>query len=111
MKREKLEEIIKNICQFSKTKNFEKNISKYLIEELIPYVERNTNGETSLSYDTNSLCNKLDRKMVALTKKCANSPCIIDRELNEKTDIYTQMYNINEAFKLIAEARVLVSKV
>jgi hypothetical protein len=63
-----------------------------------------------LVIDANTLCNSMDSEMLKLTKSLKESPCIIPYP-EDKVDIYTKMYHLNEAFKLVAEARSLLHKI
>jgi len=77
------------------------------IQALVNRVQKKDNKKT-LYQRANDLCNKMDRKIMKLTRKCKDSPCIISED---KKDIFTKMYNINKAFEYIAKARALLREV
>ena len=60
---------------------------------------------TSIYFDINSICNRLDNEMQNLNKDIINTPCIISSNM---PDIYTKMYKVNKAFKHAAKARQLI---
>lgn len=62
-------------------------------------------NKKSLYQRADTLCDKLYLLIVKITKECKDSPCIIDEE---KTNIFTKMYNINKSFEYIAKARELL---
>ena len=68
-------------------------------------------NKTTLYQDANTLCNKMDRKIIDLTNECVDSPCVIYSKEENKVDIFTKMYNINEAFRMVAKARELLMEI
>ncbi len=67
--------------------------------------------ETTLYQDANTLCNKMDSKIIDLTNECVDSPCVIYSKEEKKIDLFTKMYNINEAFRMVAKARALLGEI
>ncbi len=61
-------------------------------------------NKKSLYQRADTLCDKLYLLIVKITKECKDSPCIDE----EKTNIFTKMYNINKSFEYIAKARELL---